>query len=222
MYCSKCGHSVKDRDQFCPNCGAPNPRAEAGAQSAMNPTQVQPVYPPPKREKSNHSLTLVIIAIVAAAAIVFAALYFVLTRPRSRLSSEKTTKVTVNNYDSDGNKTSGTASDSRSAANRSNHQSATAKSSPLRQVPASRPAISRACPPKPLTTPATKYMPATAASLIPANCKAISTTKAGTTAPPSPAILTKTLCPASKNTTCSCSNPVKMPSAATKSIRSRQ
>ncbi|WP_329887692.1 YARHG domain-containing protein [Pseudoramibacter sp. HA2172] len=122
MYCSKCGHSIKDRDQFCPNCGAPNPRAEAGAQSAMNPTQVQPVYPPPKREKSNHSLALIIIATVAAAAIVFAALYFVLNRPRSRLSSEKTTKVTVNNYDSDGNKTSGTASDSRSAANRSNHQ----------------------------------------------------------------------------------------------------
>jgi hypothetical protein len=127
MYCSKCGHPVKDGDQFCPNCGAPNPRAKAGFQNAANPTRVQPVYPPPKQEKSSHSLALIIVAIVAAAAIVFAALYFVLTRPRSRLSSEKPTKVTVNNYDSDGNKTSGTASDgsegtSRSAANRSSHQ----------------------------------------------------------------------------------------------------
>lgn len=122
MYCSKCGHSVKDSDQFCPNCGAPNPRAETGAQSAMNPTRVQPVYPPPKREKSSHSLALIIVVAVAAAAIVFAALYFVLTRPRSRLSSEKTTKVTVNNYDSDGSKTSGTTSGSRSAANRNSHQ----------------------------------------------------------------------------------------------------
>lgn len=127
MYCPKCGHTIKDSDQFCPNCGAPHPRAKAGFQNTTPPTRVQPVYPPPKQEKSNHSLALIIIAIVAAAAIVFAALYFVLTRPRSRLSSEKPTKVTVNNYDSDGNKTSSTTSDdsesatSRSAVNRSNH-----------------------------------------------------------------------------------------------------
>ncbi|WP_425595057.1 zinc-ribbon domain-containing protein [Pseudoramibacter alactolyticus] len=51
MYCSKCGHSVKDSDQFCPNCGAPNPRAETGAQSAMNPTRVQPGLSPAEAGK---------------------------------------------------------------------------------------------------------------------------------------------------------------------------